>query len=118
MTLLTPWCLRLLVPVALLAARLRLHSSDGASHAVRFASLPTLRALVPRRPGWRRHLPAGLHLLVLGLLALSVARPETDVKVPRETPHRDRDPRRLISMQATGASRPGSTRQPRRPPRS
>ena len=53
-------------------------------YAVRFASLPMLERLVPRRPGWRRHLPAALLLLAFVALALAVARPEADVRVPRK----------------------------------
>jgi Ca-activated chloride channel family protein len=52
--------------------------------AVRFPGVPTLAALVPREPLWRRHLPAALYLLALGVLALALARPEATVAVPDE----------------------------------
>ena len=45
------------------------------SYAVRFASLPMLERLVPRRPRWRRHLPAALLLLALASLGLAAGRP-------------------------------------------
>jgi len=39
---------------------------------------------VPERPGWRRHLTGGLGLVSLALLVMAAARPEADVRVPRE----------------------------------
>ncbi len=52
-------------------------------HAVRFAALPLLARVAPS-PGWRRHLPAGLFLLMTVLLVTGFARPQADVRVPRE----------------------------------
>src|SRR3712207_1463747 len=40
--------------------------------------------LVPRRPGWRRHLAFGLVALALATLIVSLAVPSTEVRVPRE----------------------------------
>jgi Ca-activated chloride channel family protein len=40
--------------------------------------------VVPRRPGWRRHLTFALLLLALTILSLGVARPTASVRVPRE----------------------------------
>ena len=51
-------------------------------YAVRFATLPMLDKVVPRRPGWRRHLPATFVLLALSLLGLAAARPEVALRVP------------------------------------
>ncbi len=52
-------------------------------HAVRYAALPLLARVAPR-PGWRRHLPAALFLLMLTALVTGFARPQTDMRVPRE----------------------------------
>ncbi len=83
MSFLSPWWLLLLVVVALLAVAYLLQQRRRSRYAVRFASLPMLERLVPRRPGWRRHVPAALLLLTFVALALAVARPEADVRVPR-----------------------------------
>jgi len=52
-------------------------------HAVRYAALPLLARVAPR-PGWRRHLPAALFLLMMAALVAGFARPQTDMRVPRE----------------------------------
>ena len=46
-------------------------------HAVRYAALPLLARVAPR-PGWRRHLPAALFLLMLTALVTGFARPQTE----------------------------------------
>ena len=84
MTFLSPWWLLLLMPVALLAATYLAQHRRRSRYAVRFASLPMLERLVPRRPGWRRHTPPALMLLTFALLGLAAARPEMEVRVPRE----------------------------------
>lgn len=53
-------------------------------YAVRFATLPMLEKLTPRRPGWRRHAPALAFLAAVVVLVIAIARPVTDVRVPRE----------------------------------
>jgi Ca-activated chloride channel family protein len=84
MTFLSPWWLLLLVPVLVLAVAYVWQQRRRSRYAVRFASLPMLERLAPRRPGWRRHVPAALLLLAFVGLALAVARPEADVRVPRK----------------------------------
>ena len=84
MTLLSPWWLLLLVPVVLLAVAYVVQQRRRSRYAVRFASLPMLERLIPQRPGWRRHAPAVALLFAFALLALATARPEMNVRVPRE----------------------------------
>ena len=72
-----------LVPLALLAYVLLQRRRDR--YAVRFTNLDLLANVAPRRPGWRRHLPALLALLALAALVLGVARPQAAVKVPKRS---------------------------------
>jgi Ca-activated chloride channel homolog len=55
-----------------------------ARYAVRFTNLDLLANLAPKRPGWRRHLPAAIYLGAVALLVLGLARPTMAVPVPRE----------------------------------
>jgi Ca-activated chloride channel family protein len=52
--------------------------------AVRYPALDTLAAVLPRRGGWRRHVPAALYGLALCALVIALARPEATVAVDRE----------------------------------
>ncbi|GGF33046.1 membrane protein [Marmoricola endophyticus] len=84
MSLASPVWLWLLVPVAVLAALYLLSLKRRSAYAVRFATLPMLERLVPRRAAWRRHLPAALLLVAFAALSVAAARPQADVRVPRE----------------------------------
>jgi Ca-activated chloride channel homolog len=77
------WLLVLLVVVALLAFYVLLQLRRKA-YAARFTNVALLGSLVPKRPGWRRHLAFGLVALALGVLVVSLAVPSAMVKVPRE----------------------------------
>jgi Ca-activated chloride channel homolog len=84
LTFLTPWLLLALIPVAALALAYVLVQRRRKRYAVRFATLPMLDKLVPKRPRWRRHLPAALVLLGLASLGLAAAQPQIDIRVPYE----------------------------------
>jgi Ca-activated chloride channel homolog len=70
------------VPLAL--AALALARRRPARYVVRFPAVPTLAAVAPKSPRWRRIVPPALLCLALAGLALALARPETTVAVPVE----------------------------------
>ncbi|WP_030156752.1 VWA domain-containing protein [Glycomyces sp. NRRL B-16210] len=82
--LLDPMWLLALIPVAALAAVYVWAQFARKRVAVRFANAALLAKLVPRLPGWRRHLPAGLLVIALALLVGGMARPAVDVEEPQE----------------------------------
>ena len=82
MTFLSPLWLLILIPVAALALAYVVLQRRRQRYAVRFASLPMLDKVVPRRPGWRRHLPATLVVVALACLGLAAGRPELSLRVP------------------------------------
>ncbi|HVF15060.1 MAG TPA: VWA domain-containing protein [Acidimicrobiales bacterium] len=53
-------------------------------YAVRFTNLALLDAIAPKRPGWRRHVPATAFLLALGFMVTAFAQPARPTRVPRE----------------------------------
>ncbi|MGH9178066.1 MAG: VWA domain-containing protein [Acidimicrobiales bacterium] len=84
MTFLSAWRLwLLLVPVALVVAYLVLQQRRP-QYAVRFTNLDLLASVAPKRPGWRRHVPAAVMALALAGLVVGLARPARDVRVPKE----------------------------------
>lgn len=52
--------------------------------AARFTNVELLGRIVPKRPGWRRHIAFGLLVLALATFTIALAKPSTDVEVPRE----------------------------------
>jgi Ca-activated chloride channel family protein len=84
MTFLAPVRLWLLAAVAALAIAYVLLQRSRARYAVRFTNLALLDRIAPVRPGWRRHLPAALFLVMLALLVTGFARPTSEVRVDRE----------------------------------
>jgi Ca-activated chloride channel family protein len=81
---LAPGRLWLLLAVAGLGTAYVWVQRRRSAYAVRFTTLPLLQSVAPRRPGWRRHVPAGVLLLALVALTVAFARPEAEVRVPRE----------------------------------
>jgi Ca-activated chloride channel homolog len=81
---LEPVRLLLLLGVAGLAVAYLRAQRRRRAYAVRFTQLALLDKVAPRRPAWRRHVPAVAFLAAMALLVLGFARPEADVRVPRE----------------------------------
>jgi Ca-activated chloride channel family protein len=77
------WLLALLVIAALVALYVVLQLRRKA-YAARFTNVALLGSIVPKRPGWRRHLAFGIVALGLATLVVSLATPSTEVRVPRE----------------------------------
>jgi Ca-activated chloride channel homolog len=82
--LLEPMWLLALIPVAALAAVYVWAQFARKRIAVRFANASLLAKLVPKIPGWRRHLPAGLLVIALAVLVGGMSRPAVDVDEPQE----------------------------------
>lgn len=83
MTFLDPTRLWLLLGVVALAAAYALLQRRRRRYADRFASAGLIDAVVPRRAGWRRHVPAGVAALALVALVFGLARPTREERVPR-----------------------------------
>jgi Ca-activated chloride channel family protein len=79
-----PLWLWLLLIVAALVVAYVFAQRRRSQYAVRFATLPMLEKVAPKRPGWRRHAPAFAFLAALTVLTIAIARPVADVRVPRE----------------------------------
>jgi Ca-activated chloride channel homolog len=52
--------------------------------AVRYTNVALLDTVAPKRPGWRRHLPATAFVVGTAALVVAFARPTDEVRVPRE----------------------------------
>ncbi|MEW2359282.1 VWA domain-containing protein [Spirillospora sp. NPDC029432] len=84
MTFLSPERLWLLALLPVLAAAYVVLQMRRGKYAVRFTNLALLAEVAPRRPGWRRHVAAGLFLAMMLIMMIGFARPATGVKVPRD----------------------------------
>ncbi|MCH7230026.1 VWA domain-containing protein [Glycomyces sp. L485] len=82
--LLEPAWLLALIPVAALAGVYVWAQYARQRTAVRFANTALLAKLVPRLPGWRRHVPAGIMVIALAVLVGGMTRPAVDVEEPQE----------------------------------
>jgi Ca-activated chloride channel family protein len=84
MTFLVSWRLVFIVaPIALFLAYLLAQRSRRRA-AVRFSSVDLLASVVPRRPGWQRHLPAAAFLAALVLFVLAFAQPVRLIRTPKK----------------------------------
>jgi Ca-activated chloride channel homolog len=83
-TFLSPWRLLALFAVLALLVAYVVFQRRRSKYAVRFTNLDLLSSVVPRSPGWRRHIAAAAQLLALTALVLAFAQPAHEVKIPRE----------------------------------
>ncbi|MCU1357728.1 MAG: hypothetical protein JWM89_3146 [Acidimicrobiales bacterium] len=79
-----PIRLWLLVGVVALGLVYLVTASRRRTYAVRFTNLALLDSVAPKRPGWRRHLPAALLLVALAGMVGAYAKPARLHRVPRE----------------------------------
>jgi Ca-activated chloride channel family protein len=86
MTFNAPGRLVLLVAVAALLGLYALAQRRRRHQVVRFTNVDLLASVAPRRPGWRRHLPAAAMLLALTAMVLGFARPTRQDRVARDAP--------------------------------
>ena len=84
MSFLSPWRLLLLLVVAAVVVGYVVQARRRSTYTVRFTELDLLASVAPRRPGWRRHVPASLLALSLVALVVGFARPQAQVDVPAE----------------------------------
>lgn len=84
LTFASPERLLLLLGVAALAVAYVWVQRNRRRYEARFADEKLIAGVMPRRPGWRRHLPASVMILAMAAMTTGFARPSADVKVPRE----------------------------------
>ena len=84
MTFASPWLLLGLALLPLLALAYVLTERRRRRAAAAFAAAPTAASVVPRRPGWRRHVPLALAGIAMAGLVVALARPQVSVAVPAE----------------------------------
>lgn len=84
MTFLAPYRLWLFAAVAVLVVAYALLQLRRRKYAVRFTNMALLDQVAPKRPGWRRHVPAIVFLMAISALVVGFAQPARDTKVPRE----------------------------------
>ena len=74
----------LLLALVALGLAYLLVQARRSKYAVRFTNLKLLDRVAPEGPGWRRHVPAVLFLVMLALFVVAFAQPSAQVRVPRE----------------------------------
>lgn len=84
MNFLSPARLLVLVVVAALVIAYVVVQGRRKTYAMKFTNIALLDRVAPRKPGWRRHVPALLFLAALATLVVGFAQPTTVQKVPRE----------------------------------
>ncbi|WP_158842135.1 VWA domain-containing protein [Saccharothrix deserti] len=78
-----PWWFLLLVVVVGLTAFYVVLQRVLRKRTLRFANLPMLEKVAPKRQGWYKHVPAALLLVAFILLTVALAGPTAEQKVPR-----------------------------------
>jgi Ca-activated chloride channel homolog len=84
MTFLAPYRLWFFAAVAVLVVVYAIAQLRRRRYAVRFTNMALLDQVAPKRPGWRRHVPAIVFLMAISALVVGFAQPARDTKVPRE----------------------------------
>ena len=84
MNFLSPERLILLPIVAALFVAYLVVQSRRRAYAVKFTNLQLLDRIAPRKPGWRRHVPAVFFILAMAVLVVGFAQPTHEERVPRE----------------------------------
>jgi Ca-activated chloride channel family protein len=84
MNFLSPYRLLLLLAVAALVGVYVFVQSRRKAYAVKFTNIGLLDRVAPRKPGYRRHVPAVLFLVALTTLVVGFAQPTREEPVPRE----------------------------------
>src|SRR4051794_41950307 len=84
MTFQSPWLLLGLLLIPLLAVAYVSAERRRKRAASAFATPVTAASVVPRKPGWRRHLPLALAGMATAALIGALARPQVSVAVPAE----------------------------------
>lgn len=82
MNLLWPWYLALLLLIPLLIAGYLWMLRRKRKFTVRYSSLSLVRAALPERSRWRRHLPFALFLLALAGMTMAMSRPVAQIEIP------------------------------------
>jgi Ca-activated chloride channel family protein len=78
----TPLALLALLIVPALVAAYLWQLRRRRKQALSFSSVALIRAALPRRSQWRRHVPVGLFLASIAALGFATARPQVSVDVP------------------------------------
>src|SRR5688572_14082170 len=84
MTFQAPLWLLALLGVAALVGYYVLVQRRRKAYAARFTNVALLGSIMPKRPGWKRHVAFGILAVGLATLVVSLAVPSTEVRVPRE----------------------------------
>lgn len=77
-----PWALAALVVIPLLLAAYLRQLRRRRRTAVRYSSVALVRSAAPKASSWKRHVPLGLVLGALALMAVAGARPTAEIDVP------------------------------------
>lgn len=84
MTFTSPWRLLAFIGVAVVVVAYVAAQRQRRTYALRFTNVDLLASVAPRRPGWRRHVPAGLFVASLAVMVVAWAGPMVRTSTPVE----------------------------------